>query len=645
MLTIEATMPCTSPPAWAFMERRLIDVMDQAVHPFLEKYTRADGTLIWRDVSEGYTNGRDGADDFYESSVNWPLLYLLGGGDHLLALAHRQWEAITRQLTAFGVLHDEYERGYDLFHQSEGYTYFYFLCLADPANQRLIERARRFAGLYLNENPAAPNYDPEHRIIRAPHNGSGGPRWGLGDGEPRYGWSPSMAVYGLPYSDVPGIATYDDLQDPVLAGRMGEVMDRRMGRGDVAANLGVTSLVANAYLLTGDDKYRRWIVEYVDAWVERARRNGGLLPDNVGLAGQVGEYLDGKWYGGLYGWTWPHGFYNIAMAAIVAGVNAFLLTRDPRYLDLPRAQIDAVMALGEVRDLQDLPMSLGAHWVGQVAALGGRSRTLVVPYRHGDAGWFDYQPMSPIFPLALWNASLQDGDWQRLERIRETGGDWARVFSFRTKEESGHEQPWSRYLAGANPGYPEEILAAAYAQVCRRLEQIRRDEADLRRVNIHHWQELNPVLTEALVQLTLGAPQPIYNGGLLVCALRYFDAQRRRPGLPRDVAALVEGLDAQGVAVRLVNLSAFEERAVIVQAGGFGEHRCTAVRYTARTGAYPGPIGSYAAPDPQAEWRTLAAHDSHLEVHMPPACDITLDLQMERHVNDPSYALPWQGTR
>ncbi len=27
---------------------------------------------------------RDGADDFYESSYNWPLLYLLGGGDHLL---------------------------------------------------------------------------------------------------------------------------------------------------------------------------------------------------------------------------------------------------------------------------------------------------------------------------------------------------------------------------------------------------------------------------------------------------------------------------------------------------------------------------------------------------------------------------------
>jgi hypothetical protein len=524
----------------------------------------------------------------------------------------------------------------------ESYPYFYFLCLADPANPHLVERARRFAGLYLGENPAVPNYDPDHAIIRAPHNGSGGPRWGIADGEPRYGWSQSMAVYGLPFSDVPGITSYDDLRDPALARRMGEVMHERMGRGDVAANLGVTSLVANAYLLTGDDKYRSWILTYVDAWIARARANGGLLPDNVGLSGRVGEYTGGKWYGGLYGWTWPHGLYNIGMAAIVAGTCAYLLTRDERYLDLPRAQLDAIMALGEVRDPTALPMSLRDHWVGQFAALGAARETFVVPYRHGDAGWFDYQPPSPIFPLALWIVSLRDDDWARLERIREAGGgDWTRVFSFRTKEESGHEQPWTRYLAGANPAYPARILAAAYHQVCRRLDQIRSDDADLRRVHIHHWQELNPVLTEALVQLTLGAPQPIYNGGLLMCPLRHFDGERRRPGLPADVAALVESVDARGATLHLVNLSPFQPREVIVQAGGFAEHRFEAARYSARTSPYPGPIGSYAAPALRHEWRHLAVGNHHLRVHLPPATEIVLELWMARFANRPSYALPW----
>ena len=85
------------------------------------------------------------------------------------------------------------------------------------------------------------------------------------------------------------------------------------------------------------------------------------------------------------------------------------------------------------------------------------------------------------------------------------------------------------------------MLAATYGQVCRRLELIRQDTEDLTEVYIHHWQQLNPVITEALVQLTLGAPQIIYNGGLLHCRLRYFDADRKRPGLPPDAAALVSG--------------------------------------------------------------------------------------------------------
>ena len=78
MLTLTASVPLDAPPAWAVLERTLFDLMDRSVEPFLEKYTRPDGTLIWADT---WSNSRDGADDFYESSYNWPLYYLLGGGD------------------------------------------------------------------------------------------------------------------------------------------------------------------------------------------------------------------------------------------------------------------------------------------------------------------------------------------------------------------------------------------------------------------------------------------------------------------------------------------------------------------------------------------------------------------------------------
>ena len=291
MPTIEATLPLAQPPAWAVLERQLIKTMEDAVHPFLEKYTRPDGRLIWRD---GLRHSRDGADDFYESFYNWPLLYLLGGGDHLLALGQRQWEATTELMVEYGHVYKEYEIGYDQFHQSESYIYFYLLCMADPTHAENVARARRFAGFYLNEDPEALNYDPEHKIIKCAHNGSKGPRWLYDeDEEPSYGYSPGMACYGLPYEDLEGIDTPADLKDPAKARRMGQAMKERMTQGDCATNLHVTSLIANAFYLTGDDKYRAWLLEYVDAWIERAAANGGLLPDNVGLSGQVGEYMEG----------------------------------------------------------------------------------------------------------------------------------------------------------------------------------------------------------------------------------------------------------------------------------------------------------------------------------------------------------------
>ena len=366
------------------------------------------------------------------------------------------------------------------------------------------------------------------------------------------------------------------------------------------------------------------------------------MPDNVGLSGDIGEYLNGKWYGGLYGWTWPHGYYNIGMAATIAAANAYLLSGDSAYLDLPRVQYDRIVALGEVRDVRELEMSLRHHWVNALSAEADNYTTFVAPYRYSDSGWFDYQPLSPIYPTAIWNLSMVGEDWARIEHLRRFEPfDWSTVEPFRNKEDSGHERSWLCFLDGENPSYPEEILRASYGLVCRRLALIEQDSDDLGQVNIHHWQ-LNPVVTEALVQLTLGAPQIIYNGGLLFCRLRYYDADRRRPGLPRDVAALVEKLEPDRTVVQLVNLSPFYRRRLIIQAGGFGEHSIRTATYHVRTSEYPGSQKQYAAPEGTSTVRTDSVDDTFLTVEMPPATQITLELGMERFANRPSYALPWQ---
>ena len=105
--TLVATVPLVAAPEWAVLERQLMRQMEEAVHPYLAKYTHPDGRLVYEPGLRGepdleldpegkVTASRDGLDDFYESFYNWPLLYLLGGGDELLELGQRQFDATTR---------------------------------------------------------------------------------------------------------------------------------------------------------------------------------------------------------------------------------------------------------------------------------------------------------------------------------------------------------------------------------------------------------------------------------------------------------------------------------------------------------------------------------------------------------------------
>src|SRR5581483_1572261 len=169
MVRIESNVP-VAPPGWAALERRLLEVMSQAAIEYTDRYTRSGGTLIWK------TSGTASLDDLPESFYNLPLLYALGGDERLREISFREWNATARQLTYdFGTLHREFAKHGDWFHLGEGMLYFYFLALVDPTDHETIARAKRFAGLYLNEEPEAPNYDAKQKLIRSPHTGSLGP--------------------------------------------------------------------------------------------------------------------------------------------------------------------------------------------------------------------------------------------------------------------------------------------------------------------------------------------------------------------------------------------------------------------------------------------------------------------------------------
>jgi hypothetical protein len=631
---ITASVPLLEPPSWALAERELLDLLDHAWRRFSRDFTGPDGRLNYH----GSLTSRDGVDDFYEVFFNWPQLYLLGGADDLLAAAGRHWTGVTAQLTELGMLSGEYERGYDWFHQGESMLLLYFLTMADPA--RWTERAVRFAELYVD--PSHGNYDPRHRIIRGPHNGSDASRAGLFDGT-HYPWLDREArSYGFPLDWL----LPDGAPDPERAQdlRLASEMTARMGAGDTAVNLAATGLVLNAWIATGDRRYRDWIEEYVSAWRARAAANAGLLPDNVGPDGVVGSLLGGRWYGGHYGWSWPHGWYSVGSAAVVAALAAATVTGDDGYLDLVRQPLDMISSRGKAMRFDESDSSLPATWRPQLGEAVAAS-TMLVPFRHSDRGWFDYNPMLASIPVALWHHANDAADRRRLEELRERAGyDWRIVRPFRSKEEAGHEEPWFAFLAGDNPGYPEEILAAAQAQVRHRLARMRANrDVDVPEADIHLWQQCNPVVTEALVQLTWGGPQVIYNGGLQQARVRYHDADRRRPGLPPSVAALISSIDPRGTVVDLVNLDPGADRRVIVQAGAFAEHTIEAVRYTAcQDRSWLGGLYDYGHGEPAVTERQAVIAGPWLTVRLPASTRIRLTLTLALRTRPPSYASPYQ---
>ena len=543
----------------------------------------------------------DGSDDGYESFHNFPLLYLLGGDPRLLETARRGWEAVTWQFTQYGQVHREFDAYYDWMHHGEGSLLLYYLGLADPSRLQDRERAVRFAAMYMGEDPEAPNYDRERRLMRSPITGSRGPRCTMTAED----WSTHREVldgYPPPFEDIPGAPgpkcpwTDDAIFEQVLAR-----INARMGAGDVPLNLTAAGLITHAFLFTGGAKYRQWVVDYLDAWKGRAAENGGILPDNVGPTGRIGECMDGgKWWGGYYGWRWPHGAGVLLDAVAIACNCAALLTGQTAHLDLVRAQLDVLWGLGREQD--------GA-WT--------------TPNKHLDAGWTEFRPADARLPILLWSLAQAPEDAARIARIPGQAA-WDRVADHIGKGDQAHTLPWYRYVTGHLPDYPERILRLDQRHVVRRLEAIRRDDGDPATWDVHHWQDRNPVLCEGLVQTMLGAPQPIYHGGLLHCAVTYFDAEADRPSLPPAVGALVESVDAEGVTVQLVNADPLRAHALIVQGGAFGEH-C----FTTATDVDGGNTVEVAGP-----W---------LRVELGPAAALRLRLGTRRFAAAPAYGGPRPG--
>ncbi len=129
----------------------------------------------------------------------------------------------------------------------------------------------------------------------------------------------------------------------------------------------------NAYLLAGEPKYKKWIVEYMDAWLDRMKQNGGIIPaSSISTAGSAARTASGG--SNAYGWgfspvnpvTGRREDRNRIPRALVGFNNALLVTGDQKYVDAWRTMIDAVNSHArEVDGRKQYPTMYGADgWYG-----------------------------------------------------------------------------------------------------------------------------------------------------------------------------------------------------------------------------------------------------------------------------------------
>jgi hypothetical protein len=531
IFTIDTPM---DPPEWARLERQLLDAQTPAIAEYYHKYYDSRGyvqcVLRW--------GADDGPDDAFENMAGWPELHALGGSDEILRLTMQGLDGMLKQYTEArttevpagrnGMYYKEFITQSDWMHHGEALRVFNRMGLSAPTDPKYLARTRRYAAMYMGDDSEAPNYDSKLNLIRSLINGSRGPMLRK---------ATALDWVGDPIDIQNFTAGHSERNFEEMLAHYAEYGDVA---GDSFLNLVATTLPLDAYLATGEAKYRKWIVDYMDAWLERMKRNNGIIPSFVDLDGKIGG-PDGKWWGNAYGWgfspvnpvTGRREDRNRIPRALVGFNNALWVTGDSKYIEAWRTMINAVNT--------------------NAMTVNGRKQ---YPTMYGPNGWYGWQAQPwNVGALEVWYWSMKPEDLER----------------------AGRNNPWISYLQGENASYPETALRNDFRLIETRLTRMRADHTTAAQRLADNMMDFNPAAVDALIRLSLGGLPPGRDGGLLNARLRYFDLERRRAGLPDSVAALVSQMSDTQTVVTLVNVDKSAARTVVVQGGAYGEHRIESV--------------------------------------------------------------------
>ena len=596
---VEITTPRAA-PHWALLERQLLEAQSDACERFYQRYFDERGYLLcvprW--------SGDDGPDDALENVLNWTALYALGADERVLTLYKRALDGHFRQyseartteveLGREGMYYKEFHACFDWFHHGEAWSSVFLQGLADPDDRTLTHRMRRWSSWYMGDDPYCLNYDKEHKVIRSFFSGSRGP---LLRKATALDWAGDPIEVAGRFRAGHGEQSFEEMLD--------HFRDYTDVVGDNHVNLGATTLGLTAFALTGEAKYREWVLDYLDAWVQRAEQNGGLLPSSVGPDGKIESGYG--WYGGVYGWGFSvlqvprngklaHRAYHTRTPFSFA--NGLLLSGDTRYLSMWKGVLEAVN--GNARE--EGGQTLYPHMYGRLDRLQRleRGESLDGLPEQGPEGWYEFRPQKfapGAFPLYYFTH-----DRAALELLPEA-------------------PRWVRFLDGEDDAYPVAALNEDLEALRVKVERTNADASSPDASMSDDMNRMNPATIGALTQLMLGGIPTGRDVHVLHCQLRYFDPQRQRPGLPQDVAALVDRVTPEGVGVTLVNLSPVEARTVTVQGGAYAEHQIVSVQ--------------------DEGGQETAVDGSHFVVRLAPGAGARMEIRLRRYANPPTVAQPW----
>ncbi|MBC9889801.1 MAG: hypothetical protein F7B06_08135 [Opitutae bacterium] len=132
---------------------------------------------------------------------------------------------------------------------------------------------------------------------------------------------------------------------------------------------------------------------------------------------------------------------------------------------------------------------------------------------------------------------------------------------------------------------------------------------------------------------------------MLYSQVRYFDGERRRSGLPPDVAALVTRIERDWIEIEVINLDALESRQLIIQGGAYGEHYFRSVEFTQVAEIQP-PVQGLRNPrtgmvEPVVTQSSKELDGAAFAVDLAPGSGSQLKIEIDRNAGQPSYHFPW----